>query len=60
MMLIVLLVFVGVIYWFFNQKGTDVVSKTSEKKDALEIAKVRLAKGEISVEEFEMIKKSIS
>lgn len=59
MMFIGLLLFVFVIYLLFKQNGASVDVKTSEVKDALEIAKVRLAKGEISIEEFETIKKSI-
>jgi putative membrane protein len=59
MMIIGLLLFVFVIYLLFKQNGASVDVKTSDVKDALEIAKVRLAKGEINVEEFEMIKKSI-
>lgn len=59
MMLIGLLLVVLVIYLLFNQRPTNSISKTSETKDPLEIAKVRLAKGEISIEEFETIKRSI-
>lgn len=56
MMLIGLLLFVFVIYVLFKQNRGSVDVKTSDAKDALEIAKVRFARGEISVEEFEMIK----
>jgi putative membrane protein len=58
-MLIGLILIGLIIYLFFNQKGSEVVSKTSHTIDALEIAKERLARGEITVEEYEMIKKTI-
>ena len=59
-MMIIGAVLIGlIIYLLLNQKETNPVEKKSDVPDALEIAKVRLAKGEISTEEFEMIKKTI-
>jgi putative membrane protein len=48
-----------IIYLLLKQKETNAIEKKSDERDALEIAKVRLARGEISIEEFETIKKSI-
>lgn len=59
MMLIGMALFGLLIYLLLNQKETNAVGKRIDEADALEIAKVRLAKGEISIEEFELIKKTI-
>jgi putative membrane protein len=59
-MMIIGAVLIGlIIYLLLNQKETNPVDKKLDERDALEIAKIRLAKGEISTEEFEMIKKTI-
>lgn len=42
-----------------NQKDAQLVSKQSADSDALMIAKTRLANGEISVEEFDQIKRNL-
>lgn len=43
----------------FNQKQTDIISKTDQSIEAIEIAKTRLVSGEITIEEFEIVKKAI-
>ncbi len=59
-MMLIGLILIGVLlYFLFNKNGTDAVSKTSQTIDALEILKIRLARGEITIEEYEMIKKTI-
>ncbi|ANU11933.1 hypothetical protein A1A1_13572 [Planococcus antarcticus DSM 14505] len=59
-----LLVIVGVAVYYFtkNKNNSYNGSNNSQQvpgKDALEIAKNRLAKGEITTEEFEEIKKAL-
>lgn len=58
-MLIGLLLIGFLIYWLISQKQTDVVSKTNRSIEALEIAKARLASGEITIDEYEIIKNAI-
>ena len=59
-MMFIGLILIGlVIYLLFNQKGTDDDPKTEQTIDPLEIAKVRLARGEITIEDYEMIKKTL-
>ncbi|KXG44973.1 hypothetical protein U473_01955 [Tepidibacillus decaturensis] len=56
------LIVIGVIIYLLvkgNQNGTTVRNVTATNSDALEIAKSRLAKGEITTEEFENIKKNL-
>jgi len=59
MMPIGLLLIGLVLYLIFKQKGADVDHKTTQTIDPLEIAKVRLASGEITIEDYEMIKKTL-
>ena len=60
MMLMGLLLIGFVIYMFFTQQNTNVdVSRATHYKASLEIAKTRLASGEITIEEFEKVKKVI-
>ncbi|MCQ6280718.1 SHOCT domain-containing protein [Bacillus sp. EB600] len=59
MMLIGLILIGLAIYLLFNQKGTDVDPKTKQTIDPLETVKVRLARGEITIEDYEMIKKNL-
>lgn len=59
MMLIGLLLIGFIIYMLFNQKQTDIISKTNQSIEAIEIAKTRLVSGEITIEEFEIVKKAI-
>lgn len=58
-MLIGFLLIGFLIYWLISQKQTDVVSKTNRSIEALEIAKARLASGEITIDEYEIIKNAI-
>lgn len=58
-MLIGLLLIGFLIYWLISQKQTDAVSKTNRSIEALEIAKARLASGEITIDEYEIIKNAI-
>jgi putative membrane protein len=61
MMLLIILPIGYLIYLEINRRnsfGTK-ENQSGESPDALEIAKVRLAKGEISFSEFEKIKKNI-
>lgn len=62
LMWIVLLVIIGfVVYYFAKNKNANGFNSSQQVQgpDAMEIAKIRLAKGEISSEEFEDIKKNI-
>lgn len=62
LMWIVLLVIIGfVVYYFAKNKNANGLNSSQQVlgSDAMEIAKIRLAKGEISSEEFEDIKKNI-
>jgi uncharacterized membrane protein len=58
-MLIGLLLLGLLIYMLFTKEQTGVVSQTMQSIDAIVIAKTRLASGEITIEEFELIKKVI-
>lgn len=59
MMLIGFLLIGLVIYMLYSSNHTGSVSKTTQSIEAIEIAKTRLAKGEITIEEFEMLRKAI-
>ena len=55
----VLLIF-GVGYWFWWYGPSNIPRRRYEHRDGpLELARARLAKGEITLEEFEEIKKAI-
>lgn len=58
MMLIGLLFFGLVIYMLLQNKNV-VASNANLNYDPIEIAKIRLAKGEITIEEYENVKKVI-
>lgn len=61
-MLIVWVVIIALIVWGVTalaKRGTS-ASGTTQKRNPLDIAKERYAKGEISKEEFEEIKKGLS
>jgi len=61
-MLIVLLIIVGIGIYFMVKTNADNNFNRSRKDsstDAMEIAKNRLAKGEITAEEFDEIKKKL-
>ncbi len=61
-MLIVWVVIIALIVWGVTalaKRGTS-ASGTAQKRNPLDIAKERYAKGEISKEEFEEIKKGLS
>jgi putative membrane protein len=49
---------IALIVWFTKKTGDR--GETSEKKNPLNIAKERYAKGEISKEEFDKIKEDLS
>ncbi|MEN8614741.1 SHOCT domain-containing protein [Dehalogenimonas sp. THU2] len=62
-MMIIGLVLAVVVIWLIIssvQKGSSFTLGGSEKKTPLEIARERYAKGEITSEEFESIKKNLS
>lgn len=61
MMLLLFLILIGFTYFFLKQKKADEVvpSATIARQDPLEIAKFRLANGDLSVPEFEEIKKTL-
>ena len=55
-------VLIGLIVWIVNRlshRGHD-EPRGSEKQDAFEIAKLRYAKGEITQEEFDEIKRNLA
>jgi uncharacterized membrane protein len=55
----VILIF-GLVYWFFWYGPRDYPRRRYERRlDPLEHAKARLAKGEITLEEFEKVKEAI-
>ena len=61
-MIIVWIVILGLIIWgivVLTRRGTSTPG-AAQKRDPLEIAGERYAKGEISKEEFEEIKKNLS
>lgn len=58
-MMLVSLILIGCIIFLLVNKNSDEASKVTQKLEALEIAKMRLASGEITIEEYELIKKSI-
>jgi putative membrane protein len=63
--MIILFLFIAfLIYTQVNQNGSGqpafVARRSSGDSEALDIVKDRLSKGEISVEEFEQIKKNLS
>lgn len=61
-MIILWVVIVGLIVWgvvALAKRGTS-TSDTTQKRDPLDIAKERYAKGEISKEELEEIKENLS
>lgn len=52
---LVLLVILGLIVWsLFRTRRTD--CSRSDREDSLEILKTRLAKGELSIEEYQKLK----
>ncbi len=61
-MIIVWLVVIGLVVWgvvtLTRRRGPE--SGSGEKRSAMDIARERYAKGEISKEEFERIKKDLS
>ncbi|MDP4086873.1 MAG: SHOCT domain-containing protein [Bacillota bacterium] len=60
MMLIWLLLFGLVIYLLFNHPNYTISHQNvNQNSDPLEIAKIRLAKGDITIEEYENVKKVI-
>ena len=61
MMLVVFLAIGYLLYLAFNQNrgNSQTLSRQSRSSEALELAKGRLARGEITVEEFEQIKTNL-
>ena len=61
-MLVLLLVIVGLVVWGVMTlvKHSASASKSTGEQDALDIAKRRYARGDISKEQFDEIKKDIS
>ena len=53
---------IGLVVWGVSRliQGSDSGQSSGQKRDALDIAKERYAKGEISRTEFEQIKKDLS
>jgi putative membrane protein len=61
-MMLVWIVITGLIIWgivALVRRGTS-ISGTAQKRDPLDIARERYAKGEIGKEEFDEIKKNLS
>jgi putative membrane protein len=61
-MLVLLLVIVGLVVWGVMTlvKHSASASKSTGEQDALDIAKRRYARGDISKEQFDQIKKDLS
>jgi len=61
-MIIVWIVVIGLIVWgvIALVKHSSSTTNTSQRRDPLEIAKERYAKGEINKEKYEEIKKNLS
>ncbi|ANU26256.1 SHOCT domain-containing protein [Planococcus versutus] len=59
LMFFLLLVIVGAIVYYVMKNNNANRSQKNTGDDAMEIAKKRLAKGEITTEEFEEIKKTL-
>jgi putative membrane protein len=61
-MLVLLLVIIGLVVWGVMTlvKHSASASKSTGEQDALDIAKRRYARGEISKEQFDQIKKDLS
>ena len=53
-------VVIGLVVWGIKKLIERGPSSTAKKRDALDIAKERYAKGEISKQEFDQIKKDLS
>ena len=53
---------IGLVVWGISRliQGSDSGPSSGQRRDALDIAKERYAKGEISREQFEQIKKDLS
>jgi len=60
-MLVLWILIIALIVWVVKKltEHGDSKSRSGEKRDPLEIAKERYAKGEISKEEFEQIRKDL-
>jgi len=61
-MIIFWVIVIGLLIWggIALAKRVNFTSDTTQKSDPLDVAKERYAKGEISKEEFEQIKKDLS
>jgi putative membrane protein len=64
-MMVLLLIVIGFLFYMgmkkqaTNQKDTNIFSQPTADSEAIKIAKSRLTSGEITVEEFEQIKKNL-
>jgi len=58
-MVIFWVIVIGLIIWAVTSYTSGRGPETGSKKDALDIARERYAKGEISKEQFEQIKKDL-